>query len=283
MDTKNRPDLHFPWDFFAIAFIFSWVFWLPGVLANRGLFSLPVSERVLLVIGAHGPLVSAFLLTFMRQGVKGTIHLLKRGFNFRVPLKWIAVIFLLPVIIYASARYLFLFRGGNLIPAQLLSDPIAIVKIFFILFFIGGSVQEEFGWRGYALDRIQAKHNALFSSLILGVIWGVWHMPLFFYKGTNQSLMPYWVFIILTCSLSILFTWLHNNNKGIVFVALLFHTTGNWAATLFPTLHVEASVLQTAFIYSVIFHAIAAALVVVILGPSKLSKKPDSEMPFDQS
>lgn len=283
MKDEKNSDSRFPWDFFLIAFAFSWLFWMPAVMANRGAISLPVSERTLQIIGAHGPFFAAFLLTFLRNGVKGALHLLKRGFNFKVSIKWISLIFALPIAIYAGSRYLYLYRGGNLVPAQWLSDPIAIIKFFLLMFFLGGSVQEEFGWRGYALDRIQAKHNALVSSLILGVIWGVWHLPVFFFKGTNQALMPFGLFLILTCSLAVLFTWFHNNNKGIIFVALLFHTTGNWSATLFPVLRAEANVPQTAFIYSVVCHTLAALLVVIIFGASRLSKKSNSDMPFDQS
>jgi len=279
--TENEIKPHpFPWNYFAVAFAFSWIVWLPGVLAARGLFTLPVPELVLAGIGAFGPFVSAFYLTRRNQGNKGVKTLIKRALDFRIPLKWLAVIFLLPLLVAAAARYLYIWRGGGLPDSPVLGSPATVVVLFLVLFFFGGSLNEEFGWRGYALDRIQSKHNALLSSLVLGALWGLWHLPLFFFRGLSQSYMSFWIFLIWTCSLAVLMTWLHNNNKGNIMVALLFHTVGNLSASIFPYFRSEKGVPQTPLLFAAALYAIAALAVVVLAGPKKLSRKTDAEMPF---
>jgi hypothetical protein len=94
---------------------------------------------------------------------------------------------------------------------------------------------EEFGWRGFAMPRLQARYNALVSSIIIGVLWGIWHIPLFLVEGTIQhdwtmdaSLVPavlgYMAFLI---AWSIQYTWVFNNTKGSVLLAAVLHGAGN--------------------------------------------------------
>ena len=115
--------------------------------------------------------------------------------------------------------------------ATLLSSLVIAVTILFI----GGGL-EEFGWRGYALDRMQTGNNAVIASLVLGFFWGLWHLPLFFMQGTTQAeaAIPIWEFILQIMVLSVLFTWLYNNTGGSLLVAILFHTIGNTTAALLP-------------------------------------------------
>jgi membrane protease YdiL (CAAX protease family) len=270
----------FPWKYFVIAFAFSWIVWLPGVLAARGLFELPFPELVLAGIGAFGPFVSAFYLTRKNQGKEGIKTLIKRALNFRIPLKWLAAIFVIHLAVTAAARYLYIWRGGELPDSPVLGSPVAILVLFIVLFFVGGSVNEEFGWRGYALDRIQLKHNALLSSLILGFLWGLWHLPLFFFRGLSQSYMSFWIFLGWTCALAVLMTWLHNNNGGNILVALLFHTMGNLVGSIFPYFNAEKGADQTPLLLTTVLYALVALLVVIVAGPKKLSRKSDVEMPF---
>ncbi len=144
---------------------------------------------------------------------------------------------------------------------------------FVLLFFLGGSFAEEFGWRGYALDRLQQKWNASVSSLILGFIWGLWHLPLFFTEGLSQSYMPLWAFLIYTMSASILFTLFHNNTNGNILVALLYHTMGNLSFALFPIVEMKQGGDQRGFVYFVILNTIISMIVVLIWGYKKLFRK----------
>jgi membrane protease YdiL (CAAX protease family) len=280
MSEPKNPSNSFPWKYFIIAFTFSWIIWLPGLLAARGMFELPIPELVLAGIGAFGPFVSAFYLTRRNQGKKGVKTLIKRALNFRIPLKWLAAIFVIHLAVTAAARHLYIWRGGELPDSPILGSPVAIIILFLVLFFFGGSVNEEFGWRGYALDRIQLKYSALLSSVILGLLWGLWHLPLFFFQSLSQSYMSFWIFLGWTCALAVLMTWFHNNNGGNILVALLFHTMGNLSASVFPFFSAEKGADQTPLLFATALYSAVALLVAIIAGPKKLSRKPDSEMPF---
>jgi len=280
MNQNVDMPYRFPWRYFVIAFGFSWVIWLPAVLAARGLFELPIPEMVLAGIGSFGPSVAAFYLTCRNRGKKGVKTLIKRALNFRIPLKWLAAIFVLPLAITAAARHLYIWRGGELPDSQELGSPVAIIVLFFVLFFIGGPVNEEFGWRGYALDRIQSNHSALLSSLILGALGGLWHLPLFFFQSLGQSYMSFWIFLGYACAIYVLYTWFHNNNGGNILVALLFHNMVNMSGSIFPFFNFERGADQTPFLLAVALYSIVALLVIISTGPKKLSRKPDVEMPF---
>ena len=90
---------------------------------------------------------------------------------------------------------------------------------------------EEVGWRGYVLPRLQAKYNALVSSLIVGVIWGLWHIPKFLAPGNTS---PFGWFMIKVIADAVLYTWLYNNTKGSLLLATLFHAAGNTAGVFLP-------------------------------------------------
>jgi len=270
----------FPWKFFIITFSFSWIIWLPCVLAAQGLFELPIPEMILAGIGAFGPTVTAFYLTRRNQGKEGVKTLIKRALKFRIPLKLLAAIFVLPLTMAAAARHFYIWRGGELPSSQDLESPLSIIFLFLVLFFIGGPVNEEFGWRGYALDRIQSKHGALLSSLILGALAALWHLPLFFFQNLGQRYMSFWIFLVWACALYVLYTWFYNNTGGNILVTLLFHNMVNMAGSVFPYFNFVEDADQTPFLYITVMYSILALLVVIVTGPKKLSRKPETEMPF---
>jgi membrane protease YdiL (CAAX protease family) len=100
--------------------------------------------------------------------------------------------------------------------------------------FLGGPFAEEFGWRGFSLDRLQLKFSAFYSSLILGAIWGLWHLPLHFINGTTQEVIPFYQNFLILILLSIIYTWLYNNTNRSILVVMIFHLAGNMSGALFP-------------------------------------------------
>jgi membrane protease YdiL (CAAX protease family) len=128
--------------------------------------------------------------------------------------------------------------GSTLEKAALtiINTPLSIIP-FILYIFLGGPFVEELGWRGYVLDRLQEKRNALISSLILGFLWALWHVPLFYIKGTYQYAVgagtpSFWLFMISTVSGTILFTWIFNNTNRSTLAAILFHFMGNFTGEL---------------------------------------------------
>jgi membrane protease YdiL (CAAX protease family) len=130
---------------------------------------------------------------------------------------------------------------------------------------------EELAWRGFALPRLQGKYNALTSSIILGVIWGLFHLPLFFtVTGSSQADMSFVPFLVSTSILSVLFTWLFNNTRGSVLMAYLLHAATNTWTRVFAIDHsVNPHVSQALTGIT----ALIVVIVIVTTGAENLSRK----------
>jgi len=262
------------WPFFLIAFAFTWIFWILEALAIRGM--LGTSIFVDFLVGpnnpaAWGPLVAAFLLTYLSARKVGVIKLLKRGVYFRFnKIWWLPTLFLMPAIT-GGALLLAILSGETIPELTWLSNPFTLVVgsySFTYLLFLGGPLQEEFGWRGYALPRLQARFNALVSSLILGFMWGLWHLPYFFIS--EEIIYQHAIFglIISDILIAILMTWLYNNTGGSILTALIFHTTISFSWVLFPTLETDLGSL-----YYLILLILASISITIIWGPKRLVRE----------
>lgn len=222
--------------FFILSFIVSWLLWLPSILVSAGLIS-PGPIQILGNLAIFGPFIGAFLLSYL-TGEKGEVkRLFLSGWNFRFKKIWIFALFI-PLFISGLTMIILTFIEP-MNRFQYAPPLIMWIPNFFLYYFIGGPFTEEYGWRGYALDRIQSKYNALYSSLILGLIWGIWHLPLFFIEGTVQSNIPIYEFILIQVVISVFYTWILNNNRTKngnvnVFLAIMFHAIGNFSSMIFP-------------------------------------------------
>jgi len=249
--------------YFLLTFGFSWFFWLIGVLATFGLFALPFPSMVLTVIGAFGPLVAALWLTQRQGGWPAVKSLLAAGFNFRMKPIWWACIILLPFILSGIAVWANVLQNGYQPDMTLLQQPAMILPTFLFMFFMGGSFQEEYGWRGFALPRLLEKWNPASASLILGAVWGFWHLPLFYIADTGQYFMPFGVFLLMVIAFSVLFTWASIKANGNLFSALLLHTAINTAMSVFPPIEKVMGGNQMALTYLMMAYAIVSSVILV--------------------
>ncbi|MCC7401279.1 MAG: CPBP family intramembrane metalloprotease [Chitinophagaceae bacterium] len=215
--------------YFGLAYFISWSIWLPLYGHIFGLNSLPTFSFHH-GIGSLGPLLSAFLTTFIFYGTEGIKKLLKKCFAWR-PLIYLIVAlaspFLLAVIssIANSLMNNVAFEINGLFKTKEFPQFNFLTFFFYNLIFYGFG--EEVGWRGFALPRFQNKFNGLTSSLILATFWAVWHLPLFFYRQGFTSLdiagVFGWFFSLLTGS--VLLTWLYNSSRGSILMCAVFHST----------------------------------------------------------
>lgn len=249
--------------FFLLAYGFSWLFWLPAVLASTGSLSLPFPNIVLVGIGAHGPLFAALALACRSGGWAAVKGLLRSGFNLRLELGWWLATLILPFVLTGIAVWVNVLLNDYQPDTTLLSQPLLILPTFLFMFFLGGSLQEEFGWRGYALQRMLATWTPLIASLSLGVIWGFWHLPLFYIAGLSQAFMPFGIFLLLAVAFSVLFTWFFLQTERNLFSALLFHTAINTSLSLFPPIEQRVGGNQTAFTYLMLAYAAVAIFIVL--------------------
>jgi len=216
-------------EFLLYTFLWSWLLWLPGILDSHNV-NIPEPLLALGMLAVFGPTVSAFIMVAKTTGKSGVKDMLKRGFFFRFQKKW-----LLPVLLLAPASSALSLFIGSLLTGENVSLPsLTVVPELLIMFFVGGPLAEEFGWRGFALDKFQSFLSPLKAGLLLGVIWGVWHLPLHFISGSVQENIPVWAYILIITVSSVLFTWIYNRTNRSIAAVMLFHWTVNIGNIVFP-------------------------------------------------
>lgn len=217
--TWQRPTV-----FLLLAFGCSWTSWLV-LLATTGDPLAGPASTALWVAGGYGPTVAAFLTAGLIDGRTGLRQLVDGLRRWRVGRWYLALALPLPV---ALAAVLATVGSGSasleiaglahwgLLPAMLLSGIL-----------LGGL--EEIGWRGYLLPRLQSRIGPTAASVVIGLVWALWHAPLFWLASTSQaSLSPVW-FTLHAVALSLVLTWLYNGSGGSVLLAVLFHGMVNGA------------------------------------------------------
>jgi uncharacterized protein len=219
--------------FFLIAYVGAWLLELPVVLSGTGTgllpYTLPPAVVVVAIAAATftGPTLSAFVMARATEGREGPKRLLRRYVLWRVKFRWYLFVLL---VIPASEVLGAIVLPGVLASYQpvtlglLLGYPLAFVSTFVL----GGPLGEEPGWRGFALPRLQAACGPLAGSLLLGVLWASWHLPLF-WTGvwTPPTVANVVMFVVMITVLTVVMTWVFNNAKGSLLITMLMHASFN--------------------------------------------------------
>jgi len=225
-------------------------------------FELP--QYPLLTVPLFGilcsPSVAAFIVTGLTEGKPGGRALWKRFWNRNLSFKWLLVaLLLLPVLrLVAGVLTQILYD-----PSYPLFEKESISAIIFgVLIGLFAGLQEEFGWRGYALPRFQVKWNALVSSIVLGVITGLWHVSKYITPGAIAFGSNFWEWFPWHMLIQIVgYTWIYNNTKGNILAVVLFHASTSYAVGNLDI-----------WIYTGVM-LVAAILIVVIFGPKDLVRQ----------
>jgi membrane protease YdiL (CAAX protease family) len=271
----------FPLKYFVLAFAFTWFFWGLQLLAVRDVIpALPG----LTVIGTLGPLVAAVIVTAQENGRAGLRSLFSRVVRWRVAPIWYAVAILGPLVITLAAIALHVALGGQppSLGALIGGLPVLLIYVVYMMIFV--ALGEEVGWRGYALPALQARYGALVSSVILGVMWGLWHLPQFFNPDTFYSNIPFVLWLAFIVPFAILITWVYNSTGGSVLMAMFFHAVMNASTEVWKTIpqysvrpaSVAEAVAGTVHInlMRAIVLWVAAVVVVLVYGSRNLSPRP---------
>lgn len=209
--------------FLFIAFGFSWLAWW-GLYVATG---LPIQAIVL--IGAFGPSLAGSYMALRENGWAGVTTLWKRGFEWRMSGKYYAFGLLFLPLVFLIAHW-----WSDTGEGLLFERPWLIVPTFFYMLFLGGTIQEEYGWRGYLLDALQLKTTPIKASLFVGSIWTVWHTPIFLMEGTGQSLIPFWAYAMAILAFTFIISWLYNVTTMNLWSVFLLHTMFNVSFALIP-------------------------------------------------
>ncbi len=235
--------------FFVLAYAVSWGLWLPVLL-----FQLPTSNDTThtpaifilpgIVLGVTGV---AFLMTAVTQGKAGVLRLLHRYIMWRANWVWYTVAILgIPL---TEILIGFVVPGGQdalhaFYPAALLLYPAAYFSHFYF-----GPLFEEAGWRGFALPRLQHQRGPFMGTLILGFLWGLWHLPVYlqadFQQGFISGVQIFGTFVLLTMAMAFIFTWVFNNTKGSLLFCILLHGSIDGTVTFIQVL-VDRNLLSVA-------------------------------------
>ncbi len=260
--------------FFLFALLLTWLFWIPAALLPAG---EPALVRMFLhYLGGVMPLATALAIVYTRHTQQEQRDYWWRALDFsRIGARWYVVVLLLAPALTGLSALADALLGGTGAQMDAAADfihlPLSFIPfaLFLLLF---GPIPEELAWRGYALDRLQVRWNALSSSLLLGLFWMVWHLPLFFIEGSYQHSLgvwtpAFWLYQFDKLPQTILMTWFYNNNQRSTLVAILFHWMVNLTGELF-TISLRAEALYVGLWWLV------ASL--GVWGPLGLARRPAS-------
>jgi membrane protease YdiL (CAAX protease family) len=236
----RRPRLAAPWTFLLLTLGWSWLWQFPVAFAGwEGSTPPAIAVRI---IGGVGPALFGLGLLYLAHGESDRRDYWRRLLDVRRigAAWWLAILLLKPTLELLAAAGDLLTGGSGLglaAAATILEDPLQLVPLaIFILFF--GPLPEELGWRGYGLDRLQTRYNPAAASLLLGLVWALWHLPLCVMAGTPQAefgllTWPFFRYMLQVVASAFVHTWVFNHTGRSTLAAVLLHFSGNAAGELF--------------------------------------------------
>jgi len=216
--------------YFLLAFTISWLGALavaaPHLLRHE---PLPIITGILMFPAMLlGPSFSGIFLTWITAGSPGLRDLFSKLLRVRVPPRWYAPLLIPPVLVLSL-----------LFSLKTFLSPVYTPNLFLmgVLFGVPAGVLEEIGWTGFAFPRMSSQHNPLSASITLGLLWGLWHLPVVNYLGTATPHGPYWFpfFIAFTFAMTairVLISWLYTSTKSVL-IAQLMHTSSTGSLVVF--------------------------------------------------
>ncbi|HEY3683063.1 MAG TPA: CPBP family intramembrane glutamic endopeptidase [Streptosporangiaceae bacterium] len=262
--------------FFTLAFGLSWIAWMPYVLGMNGLglepeirFPAVLGTTQLLGVlpGAYlGPITAAFIVTAVVDGRPGLRRWAGRLVRWRVSWRWYAAILLgVPLVLGVTTIP---FSGG-----QIQMPSLAVLVAFvpgLVLQMVTTGLAEEPGWRDFALPRLQPRFGALRGNLILGPLWGAWHLPLFLSEWGGWPDVPWYTpveFIGTTFMFSLVMTWVFNRTGESLPLAMLLHTSvNNFFSTAWASIFPAVGPHDTGHVFLIASTAAAAVLLIATRG-----------------
>ena len=239
--------------FFILTFAITWglagIYFAGNALFDRFLGEMSVTNPFF-ILAVWGPNIAGVILTGVNEGWRGILHLLKKFIPVRANIAW-----------YLVALFLFPFAG--LLVNAITGTPVKITAMHSgeiltvaLAILISGPLGEELGWRGFALPKLLKSYSATLAGIILGLIWGLWHLPSFFASGLPQGSIQIPLFLVAAVAISVIVTWIFVNTKGNVFISFLVHYTLNFTYAL----------IEPDFTFVMIFQILLAVALFAVYG-----------------
>ena len=281
MFQMGNNDLQKPlwrnWLFFILALAWSWLFWIPLIFLKLVFNTMP--GIILYSIGGLGPALSAIYLVRTTQEKGERREFWQRVVDYkRVPWRWLLASLFIPLLIAILTVLIapfFTAEYSNWQPMWLVFQNPLILVFFLVSTLLFGPLPEEIGWRGYGLESLQTKYSAVQSSLIVGLFWALWHIPLFLTKdsafaATYPLFSPrFWLWGISLLSISIIMTWIFNHTGKSTLTAILFHFSMSATSGFFSFQSQMQSIMLIGF---ALFAVFALAVSSVTLSPKTMAR-----------
>jgi uncharacterized protein len=208
---------------FVLAYTLTWAIQIPraaGLLEGEGW-----------QLVTWAPAIAALLTAALTGGRPAVRELGERLVRWRVGWQWYVVVILGPAAFSLSVAGLYaLFPTGSwaaALPPALTEEPLVVLPVLFLIYTLTDGLGEEPAWRGFALPQLLARYNALVASLIVGVLWALWHLPLLWLEESTRYQEPVWPILVDNTAKSFIFTWVFLHTRGSLLMAILFHGATN--------------------------------------------------------
>ena len=251
--------------FFLLAFVLTWVVWVPRALG--------VEVGVFGRLWTWIPAIAAVLAAALTGGGAAVRRLLASLVRWRVGWWWYALVILGPAAFAAVVAAAYVLLGGSWtrgFPAA--GTGIGSLALFLVVLTLTDGVGEELGWRGYALPRLLERYSALVASVVLGLLWGLWHLPLVFTEGMGLFGHPIWLLLADIVAKSVLFTWVFLRTRGSVLIAALLHGSTN-LFVVSPPIALSGDLLLP--LLAMAAKWLLVALIVLVCGPALTRRRTD--------
>lgn len=262
--------------FVVLAFGLAWSVWLvmkgSGIYPALGPHFSTSPGYLLLMSGASAPTVAALAVVYSTEGNRGLIEFVFKAYRLKVHARWYLIALGLPIGLALLATVLYSIFQMRM-PTINIGPLLGLAPQFVWTLFLGGPLEEELGWRGFAFPRLQQMMSPLAASVFLGLIWGLWHMPLFLLQGSSQYALVHqqaavlWFlgFLIQTILLSIVLGWLMDRTKSVV-IAMLLHASANVAYSVLAVLRIYNA-------WALLIYISLLALAALVIARRYLSQK----------
>jgi len=257
-----------PLRFFVVTFLWSWGVLIPCIILVKTGIMPEVSPLFSIVqipiafLAIIGPAIGTFFSLNSIEGKGAVKNYLKKFLSLNFGLRVWLSIFLISGISTFLSWIIPEFFGEAKIPPML--QNIYTFPLFLLLntFILGG--QEEIGWRGYILPYLEKRFGLIVGSLILGIVWAVWHIPLWFIPGTSQSYMNFFAFLISCIGVSYFLSWVREASGNRLLSCLIAHGTINSFVILFPVFVADNDSTQVRFWIFCILKLIIGIIIVIV-------------------
>lgn len=215
--------------YFLLTFALSWSLWLAASTLPAG-----AARGLVILVGVFAPGIVALTMTGRSSGTAGVVALGRRLVDWQVPARWylFAISFMAAVKLAVAAAHRV--ATGSWPPMDTASLPLMLAATIFSTM-TGGQAGEEIGWRGYALPRLAQRFGLGRASLLLGVVWAAWHLPLFLMLDADTFGQSFPLYLLQVTALSVVLAWVWGHTRGSLLPVMLLHAAVNNTKDIVPS------------------------------------------------